>query len=251
MSGAANTARTAFLPTVDYAHRGLHGGAPELAENSMPAFAAALDEGFGIECDVRLSSDGAVFVFHDRTLDRMTSATRSVADRTAEELDRIPINGGAGPVPRLSALLALVNSRAPLLIEIKIDKGQEPSALCAAVRNELIRYAGPVAIMSFHPGVSRWFASRAPEVTRGLVMTEEGRRGMWARLKRHLAYRAARPDFLAYDIRDLPSPFAHSHRCGGRPVLTWTVRTEAQWLTARAHTDAAIFERTGGAASHG
>ena len=36
----------------------------------------------------------------------------------------------------------------------------------------------------------------------------------------------ARPDFLAYDIRDLPSRFAAGQRRRGLPVLTWTVRNE-------------------------
>ena len=36
---------------------------------------------------------------------------------------------------------------------------------------------------------------------------------------------ARRPDFLAYDIRDLPSRFADARAARGMPVLTWTVRT--------------------------
>ena len=47
----------------DYAHRGLHGnGVPE---NSLAAFSAAADAGYGIELDVQLSRDGVVMVFHD------------------------------------------------------------------------------------------------------------------------------------------------------------------------------------------
>ena len=55
-----------------YAHRGLHDGTR--AENSMSAFKAAVDAGYGIELDVRLSSDGELVVFHDNTLDRMTES---------------------------------------------------------------------------------------------------------------------------------------------------------------------------------
>ena len=46
-----------------YAHRGLHGhGVPE---NSMAAFQAALDQGYGIELDVHLLKDGNLAVMHD------------------------------------------------------------------------------------------------------------------------------------------------------------------------------------------
>ena len=45
-------------------------------EYALPAFAAAAERGFAIECDVQLTADGAVVVFHDATLDRLTTATR-------------------------------------------------------------------------------------------------------------------------------------------------------------------------------
>ena len=56
----------AFLKAQPFAHRGLHGG--DVVENSMGAFAAAIAEKHGIECDVRASADGVAFVFHDATL---------------------------------------------------------------------------------------------------------------------------------------------------------------------------------------
>ena len=52
--------------TVRYAHRGLHGEGR--AENSLSGFRAAVDAGYGIELDVRLSSDGELVVFHDDIL---------------------------------------------------------------------------------------------------------------------------------------------------------------------------------------
>ncbi len=241
--------RISFLGAFSYAHRGLHGGAGDgggRPENSMPAFAAALDAGYGMECDVRLSRDGIPFVFHDAALDRMTGETGPVAARTARELDGIALNHGGGPIPRLSALLDLVNGRVPVLIELKIDRHRDLRPLCRAVRHALACYRGPVAIMSFHPGAARWFHARAPEILRGLVVTDENRRGPLGLLARHLALRAAHPDFLAYDIRDLPNPFVRAMRRKGLPVLSWTVRSEQQWRTVEAEADAAIFEREPG-----
>ena len=237
MSGRAD-----FLTQGDYAHRGLHGGGQGLIENSLPAFAAALDAGLGIECDVRLSADGIVYVFHDETLDRLTAKTGAFARLSGQELDSIPLLGTGGPIPTLRALLETVGGRQPLLIEIKIDGVEPVGPLCAAVARDLQDYTGPVAIMSFDPRVARWFATHAPAVVRGLVVTEENSKGWWGQMRRALAMRHAKPDFLAYDIRDLPSPFADRARSEGMPVLSWTVRTPAQWQTVRHHADAAIFE---------
>jgi glycerophosphoryl diester phosphodiesterase len=102
--------------------------------------------------------------------------------------------------------------------------------------------------MSFDPRVSRWFARHSPETVRGLVVTEEGVKGLRGDLRRHLALWHAKPDFLAYDIRDLPSRFAASQRARGVPVATWTVRSPELLERARLHADAPIAEGEGIAA---
>ena len=68
---------------VYYAHRGLHND--ERAENSMSAFRAAVDAGYGIELDVRLSKDGRLVVFHDDTLNRVCGREGRVVDFVAAE----------------------------------------------------------------------------------------------------------------------------------------------------------------------
>ena len=112
------------VPDVWYAHRGLHdagsGLTPEYAahsgeyvalarrcalragygtadfsgsiapENSLAAFAAACEAGFGIELDVQLTKDGRVVVVHDDNLLRVAGDPRKIADLTYEELSRIP-----------------------------------------------------------------------------------------------------------------------------------------------------------------
>ena len=234
--------RVAFLSGQPFAHRGLHGQGR--VENSRAAFRAAIEAGHGIECDVQPSCDGEVFVFHDHTLDRLTDVAGAVAGMPARALDAIMLRGTAETLPRLSEILALVAGRAPLLIEVK-TKARRVEPSCVAVRRALDGYRGPVAVMSFNPEVSRWFARHAPGIVRGLVVTEEGKRGFRGRIERHWSLWRAWPDFLAYDIRDLPSRFAAAQRSRGIPVLSWTVRTLAQEETARAHADQIIHERLG------
>lgn len=232
--------RVAFLKTHPYAHRGLHGA--EVVENSRAAFSAAIAAGDGIELDVQGSADGEVFVFHDATLDRLTAETGDFAARPGAALADITLSGTSETLPRLSEILSLVAGRAAILIEVKAP-GALVGTLCLAVRRALEGYRGPVAVMSFNPAVGRWFHDHAPRIVRGLVVTEEKDRGLTGRAKRHLSLWHARPDFLAYDIRDLPSRFAVQQRRRGLPVLTWTVRSDDQRNTAMQHADQIIYEK--------
>ncbi len=226
-----------------FAHRGLHGaGVPE---NSPAAFAAAIARGMGIECDIQRSSDGQAMVFHDCELDRLTGESGPVARYSAAELTKIRLSGGEDTIPTLRQLLDLIAGRVPLLIEIKSRKNMRIPALCLAVRRVLEGYRGDHAIMSFDPRVVRWFAVHSPLTARGLVVTEEDDKALPGRFRRHLALWHARPHFLAYDVRDLPSRFASAQRRRGLPVLTWTVRSAELRTRALAHADAPISEGEG------
>lgn len=218
-----------------FAHRGLHG--PGVLENSRAAYRAAIEAGHGIELDVQASGDGEAIVFHDYELGRLTGAQGKLAEMSAAALGAIPLKGENQGLPTLSEILALIDGRAPLLIEVKTP-GRRVAALSGAVAHALGSYIGPVAVMSFNPGVPRWFARHRPELLRGLVVTENGKPAQ-ERLKRRLSLWWSKADFLAYDIRDLPSAFAAA---SGLKVGTWTVRTEAQRATAAAYADQIIYE---------
>jgi hypothetical protein len=80
---------------------------------------------------------------------------------------------------------------------------------------------------------------------RGLVVSEADARTFGAAVRRRLALWRARPDFLACDVRDLPSRFAAAQRARGLPVLTWTVGTAGLRQRAAAHADGWICEAEG------
>ena len=106
---------------VMYAHRGLHN--EKRAENSMSAFEAAVDGGYGIELDVRLSKDGKLVVFHDDTLDRVCGREGRVIDFTAAELSTFKLNGTDDGIPLFSDVLKLIDGKVPLLVEIRKIRG--------------------------------------------------------------------------------------------------------------------------------
>ncbi|MDP3675696.1 MAG: glycerophosphodiester phosphodiesterase family protein [Novosphingobium sp.] len=239
-SGAA---RVGWLGQHTYAHRGMHGGGR--VENSPSAFAAAIERSLGIECDVQRSRDGQAVVFHDWDLDRLTGEIGAVKARDAAELGTITLTASGDTIPTLSKLLAQIGGRVPLLIEIKSKREVRFAPLCFAVRRALEGYRGPVAVMSFDPRAVGWFARHAPHVVRGLVVTEEGSRTLSGQFRRHLSLWQSKAEFLAYDVRDLPSRFAAAQRSRGLPLLTWTVRNEELAERARAYADAPIAEGAG------
>ncbi|MSP51695.1 MAG: glycerophosphodiester phosphodiesterase [Alphaproteobacteria bacterium] len=237
-------ATVSWLSRHDYAHRGLHDRRRGCPENSLAAFEAAIAAGFGIELDVRASSDGEAIVFHDDTLFRLTGIHGTVRSVTAAELGKIRLKGAAETIPTLDTVLALVKSRAPILIELKREGAS--AALERAVAAALVGYRGLVAVMSFEPQSIAWFAEHAPNHWRGHVtkqwpprlLSGKATLDRWRRL---VALAPGRPHFFACDIRTLQQRF---HPAGFPfPLLTWTVQREAQRERAKSLGAAIIFER--------
>ncbi|MCH4209099.1 glycerophosphodiester phosphodiesterase family protein [Bifidobacterium sp.] len=64
---------------------------PIAPENSMAAFAAACEAGYGIELDIQLTADDQVVVVHDPNLRRVAGDPRRIADLTYAQLSRIAL----------------------------------------------------------------------------------------------------------------------------------------------------------------
>jgi len=110
------------------AHRG---GAALWPENSRLAFRNAVGLGADyLEFDVHLSRDGEVVVIHDPTLDRTTTGTGPVKDRTLAELRALRLRDRSGAVtdetvPTLDEVVTIAKSGGRrLLLEIKVDAGR-------------------------------------------------------------------------------------------------------------------------------
>ncbi len=235
-----------FLARQPYAHRGLHDAARGIPENTLAAFDRAIERGYGIELDVRMTRDGDVIVFHDPNLDRTTDSQGQIALMSWQQLKGVKLKGCDETLKTLHDVFMHVRGRVPILIEVKATENKYLPA-CFAVRRALEGYRGATAVMSFHPGVAAWFAEHAPKVVRGLVMTEKDGRAFsrWnirKRLRRQLLVMKAKPHFIAYDVRRLPSTFIAAARERGYTILTWTVRGDAAHAVAAKCADQVIFE---------
>lgn len=231
------------------AHRGLHNAARGIMENSASAVIAAMGKGYAIEVDLQCAADDRPVVFHDGTLDRLTGETGSVAERSVEALRAIPLKGSTDRILSLPDLLERVGSYVPLVLEVK-SNWRRDGKFEANIAQELASYAGPVAVMSFDPYSVEAFRKAAPSLPRGLIASRFDKRhypNLSARerfLMRHLLTSAfAWPHFVAYDIAALPAlaPLI-AKTLFGLPLLTWTVRNEAERERALRYADAMIFE---------
>lgn len=231
---------------VRYAHRGLHGAG--VAENSLSAFRLAVGAGYGIELDVRVSKDGKVVICHDPDLRRVAGLDRRVKDMTAEELAAVSLCGTKDGVPLLTDVLALVNGRVPLLIEIKEDTAADRD-VTPKLLNILKEYRGPVMIESFNPLSLSRVRKAAPHIVRGLLCDhyfkdKKMRTLQFFAMERFFLNFLCRPQFIAYDIDERNFLPYRIFSAVFRPVrFAWTVRSAEVEADARAHGfDDVIFE---------
>lgn len=231
---------------VYYAHRGLHNKKAGVPENTLAAFGKAVNAGYGIELDVRLTKDDEAVVFHDPRLRRMCSVEGNVEDFTYEELQQFSILGTEERIPRFRDVLELVDGRVPLLVEIKSEDFQ--TKVCEKADELLCRYHGEYVIESFHPWVLLWYRRHRPEVCRGqLSMNFHRQEGDFHPAKfliQHLMLNfIGRPDFIAYDIRARKGVSKGiCRKLFGTPCAAWTIRSPKQLSTARPYFDTFIFE---------
>ena len=241
----------AFL-RVPLTHRALHDVSDGRPENSRAAIRAAIAAGYGIEIDLQLSSDGQAMVFHDYALGRLTGETGAIRQRTATDLQAIPLTGDSEGIPTFAEVLALVDGQVPLLVELKDQDGMmgpNVGPLEQATAKAIARYDGPLAVMSFNPHSVAAMAKHAPDVPRGLV-TGGYTASDWPLL--NAATRDALRDipdfdrvgacFISHQARDLDRDRVRDLKQKGVPVFCWTVRSPAQEQDVRKIADNITFE---------
>lgn len=236
------------------AHRALHDRAAGRPENSRAAVRAAIERGYGIEIDLQLSADGVPMVFHDADLPRLTGEEGPLAARTAEALGRLTLRGGEEGIPTFAEVLAIVDGRVPLLVEVKDQTralGPVDGRLEAAVAEAVRGYRGPLALMSFNPHAVIALRDLAPAVPRGITTCAyDPADREWApagparldRLRGIADYDEAGACFISHEAGDLGRPRVAELKAAGATVLSWTIRSPGQEAQARRRSDNVTFE---------
>ena len=234
-----------------FAHRGLHDLKKGVVENTMAAFEAARDAGFGMELDIQFSADMQVVVFHDDDLLRLAGDARKVCQLTMDELKAIPLGGiDDARAPTLREVLDAVDGKTPLLIELK--SGRNNSGLCRALMDSMEAYKGEFLVESFNPLIVAWFRFHTPQVVRGQLVgpmpsyrpTGNGIAAFC--MAGLLANFISRPDFIAYDANAQRFFSPHFQRFMFRtPMAAWTVRDQTTAALIRKRGEMIIFEGDG------
>ena len=233
-----------------FAHRGFH-DKPRIPENSIPAFKRAVQCGFGAELDVHLMKDGRLAVIHDASLLRTAGADVLVEDLTAEELAQYRLEGTEYHIPLLEEVLPLFAGKAPLIVELKAERGNA-EALAAAACKLLDKYKVDYCVESFDPRCLAWLWHNRPDILRGQLSENFTRHGDGAHLPGAVRWALgnlllncyARPHFIAYRFEDRGSLSLKLCRgLYGAHEFSWPIRSRADMDAAEAGGALAIFEQ--------
>lgn len=229
----------------NYAHRGLHNEKLGIPENSLAAFRAARDNGFGIELDLQLSSDGQVVVFHDNDLKRLCGVDAPVNSLTYDELRELRLSGTDEYIPLFSEVLEVMDgSSQPLVVELKPT--YQRAELCGKALELMRSYGGELCVESFDPFAVAWFRRNAPDIVRGQLtmrIARSERRSIKLGpaesflLSHVITNFLARPHFIAHRLERKALTVRLAEKMGAMS-FAWTSRLPGN----EDHHDSVIFE---------
>jgi len=233
-----------WLIKTPIAHRGLH--SKTLPENSIGAFLEAKKQGFAIEIDIHLTSDGHIVVFHDEDLFRMTGTKGDIRQKPLEEVKKLRLQNTGYSIPVLKEVLYLVGSEVPLLIEIKSVGKDAVGKLEDALIKELDNYKGEFAIQSFNPYSLEYIKNNRANFLRGQISQffKQKKMTFFKRyaLKNMLLNKKSEPHFIVYKIQDLPFKKVEKLKAKGIPILAYTIAGRADLKKAKELADNIIFD---------
>ncbi len=160
--------------TLISAHRG--GPSPGLPENGLETMDAVLTAIPAVmEVDVAQSTDGVLYLMHDRTIDRTTNGTGSVADLAWSEIEPLFLRDSAGwvtpyKVPTLDAVLDWAKDRTVLQIDFKRTASYEDTIALIQSKD----MADHVILIAYSIGAAARLHELAPEMMISLSINKPG-----------------------------------------------------------------------------
>ncbi len=234
------------------AHRGLHDRARGVIENSASAFERAIDHNFAIECDLQLTADGQVVVFHDDGLERLTGLSGLIADVDWGTLAATPLLGSAANdrPQQFDDFLAQIAGRTLLQIELKQQQGAATEMLARKAAAAVASYQGPLMFESFDPrqiSLVRDFGFDGP---RGIITYgydnpdwDTGLSDAERRSRRTLDHAGVTQfDFISCFQKDVGIAAVRAWRAKGKPLTAWTIHSRQEAAAIAADVDQIVFE---------
>ena len=229
------------------AHRGFFDNDSDCPENSLSAFALAVERGYGIELDIHITADNQLVVFHDDGLSRMCGVDRALEDCTYEELQQYRLAKSRERIPLFTDVLAIVAGKVPMVVEIKNSaRWREVTERTAKILDE---YEGRYCIESFNPLIVEWYKKNRPEIVRGQLSTDyfkdEPQMGFFQKLiLTNLLFNfIAKPDFIAYNHKH-KDQFSYKllRKLYRVKNVAWTIRSQQELKNAKSVFTCMIFD---------
>lgn len=204
-------------------HRGLHGDG--VTENGLIAFGRAIENDMAFELDVHLTKDGKLVVCHDDDLKRTTGKEGIIENLTLKEIAQYRLLDGE-KVPLFQEVLDLNQERVPVVVELKVHKGNY-KPLRKAVMEALKQIKNPksIVLISFDPrallGVGKRFQRQL------LVVQEHD----WTWKLRGLY------DAVDLDSRMVKRDSVIRYRKKGGIVNVWTIENLEQLSSVKDYVD--------------
>lgn len=212
-----------ILSNIKIAHRGLCTSV--YPENSLYAYKKCVDKKIPIELDVHILKDNTLVVIHDDNTFRLTGERIVLKSAKYKDIKDLRLINTNEKIPTFSEVLDLVDGKVLLDIELKCDVFD--FKICNEICKYLDNYKGKFIVKSFNPLYVWWFRVNRPDYIRGLLVSRLKGVHMNKFVKRILFNMPlnflAKPDFIAFDYKDLPDKRIDKLYKGGLPVLLFTI----------------------------
>ena len=229
-----------WLTRLPVAHRGLHDAVRP--ENSLAAFRYAVEQGVPVEFDVQLTADGHPVVLHDATTMCMTGTDAPVRDLTLADVTALRLHDTDERVPTLDDVLATIDGRVHAVVDVRRwTIGDD--RLERAVADRLRGYDPDTVAQSFDPIAVRRLRRLMPDRAIGQASGSLRSAGpVFRTLGRMMLTNAlTRPDYVAFELAELPNRWATFWRTANRPLIAYTVHDETEQRRAGELADGFFF----------
>lgn len=212
---------TGKRPLLNLGHRGFSSLYPE---NTLTSFEQALAAGAdGFECDLRMTADGEIVVFHDETLERLCGISGSVEESSWDELKILKILSKE-KFCRLEDILNHFPS-ARINLEIKVSKFSDRLVLKTLEILRTTPLKNRILISSFSWEILQFAATHLKNsqdrIDLGFIFYKPDQESLDNIRKASWLY-SLHPHYEA--LSELPSDLAH-------PLWIWTPNNPDQWTT--------------------
>ncbi|PID52112.1 MAG: hypothetical protein CR972_03750 [Candidatus Moraniibacteriota bacterium] len=236
-----------WLKNKPIAHRGLW--TENIPENSFFAFENAIENGWSIELDVQMTSDGKLVVFHDWKIDRMTDMKGKITKISSKNISNVYLGNTKQKIPFFVDLLDFVDGRVPILIEMKY-RGFRKKTYIENLFSALEGYEGKYALSSFNPFLVKQAKEKFGNILCGQNFSDYKESGfIIGRLKKASVYFLWKmslhiPDFIVCCASMIPNAYIEQITKKEKlPLLVWAIKDKKEYIQKKQYIDNYIFDQ--------